>query len=89
LKLESLAYPKTLNTLGLIIDYVFSPELGLKEISAYVFPENKASTRVLEKNRMKRKGKVNEYHEMSKRCRNSLKYVILKSDRGSTCSTGP
>jgi RimJ/RimL family protein N-acetyltransferase len=73
---------------GLIIDYAFSPELGLKEISAYVFPENKASIRVLEKNRMNRKGEINEYHEMSKRCRNSLKYVILKSDRGSTYHTG-
>jgi len=34
-------------------DYAFSAELGLKELSAYVFPENKASIRVLEKNRMK------------------------------------
>jgi len=74
---------------GLIIDYAFSPELGLKEVSAYVFPENKASIRVLEKNRMNRKGEINEYHEMSKRCRNSLKYVILKSERGSTGRTGP
>jgi ribosomal-protein-alanine N-acetyltransferase len=74
---------------GMIIDYAFSPELGLKEISAYVFPENKASIRVLEKNRMKRKGKINEYHGMSKRCRNSLKYVILKSEIGSTCRTDP
>ena len=39
--------------ISLIIDYAFSAELGLKELSAYVFPENKASIRVLEKNRMK------------------------------------
>ena len=33
----------TTECVGLTIDYAFSPELGLKEISAYVFPENKAS----------------------------------------------
>ena len=64
---------------GLIIDYAFYSGLGLKQISAYVFPENKASIRVLEKNGMKNKGEVNEYHKISKRYRNSLKYVILKS----------
>jgi RimJ/RimL family protein N-acetyltransferase len=63
----------------LIIDYAFSAELELEEVSAYVFPENKASIRVLEKNGMKNKGEVNEYHKISKRYRNSLKYVILKS----------
>src|ERR671938_1340165 len=53
---------------GLIIDYAFySSDLGLREIIAYVFPENKASIRVLEKNGMKNKGEVNEYHELSKR----------------------
>jgi ribosomal-protein-alanine N-acetyltransferase len=63
---------------GLIIDYAFSDELGLKEVSAYVFPENKASIHVLKKNGMKKKGEVNEYHEISKRYRNSLKYVIVR-----------
>jgi [ribosomal protein S5]-alanine N-acetyltransferase len=63
---------------GLIIDYAFSDELGLEEVTAYVFPENKASIRVLEKNGMKKKGEVNEYHEISKRYRNSLKYVIVR-----------
>jgi RimJ/RimL family protein N-acetyltransferase len=63
----------------LIIDYAFfSPELGLKEIVAYVFPENKASIRVLEKIGMKRKGIVNEYHKLSKRYRNSLIYAIVR-----------
>jgi RimJ/RimL family protein N-acetyltransferase len=65
---------------ALVIDYAFSWELRLKEISAYVYPENKASIRVLEKNGMKRNGEINEYHEMSKRYQNSLKYVLLKSD---------
>jgi RimJ/RimL family protein N-acetyltransferase len=62
----------------LIIDYAFSDELGLKEVIAYVFPENKASIRVLEKNGMNKKGEVNEYHEISKRYRNSLKYAIVR-----------
>ena len=68
----------------LIISYAFSSSgLGLREVIAYVFPENKASIRVLENNGMKNKGKVNEYHELSKRYRTSLQYVI-KGDRGST-----
>ena len=64
---------------GLIIDYAFdSSDLGLREVIAYVFPENKASIRVLEKNGMKKKGEVNEYHELSKRYRTSLQYIIIK-----------
>lgn len=62
----------------LIINYAFSSDLGLREVIAYVFPENKASIRVLEKNGMKKKGEVNEYHEISKRYRNSLKYSIIR-----------
>jgi RimJ/RimL family protein N-acetyltransferase len=31
---------------SMIIDYAFSAELGLKELSAYVFPENKASIHI-------------------------------------------
>jgi RimJ/RimL family protein N-acetyltransferase len=69
---------------GLIIKYVFSSsDLGLREAIAYVFPESKASIRVLEKNGMKKKGEVNEYHQISKRNRTSLQYTITKSDRGS------
>jgi RimJ/RimL family protein N-acetyltransferase len=64
----------------LVIDYAFSADLGLKELSAYVFPENKASIRVLDKNGMKKKGEVNEYHKISKSYRNSLKYVLRESD---------
>ena len=68
----------------LIIDYAFSSsDLGLREVTAYVFPKNKASIRVLEKNGMKKKGEVNEYHELSKRYRRSLQYIITKSDMGS------
>lgn len=61
----------------LIINHALSsPDLELREVIAYVFPENKASIRVLEKSGMKKKGEVNEYHEISKRYRNSLKYTI-------------
>jgi RimJ/RimL family protein N-acetyltransferase len=52
--------------------------IGLKELSAYVFPENKASIRILDKNGMKKTGEVNEYHKMSRRYLNSLKYTIRK-----------
>jgi ribosomal-protein-alanine N-acetyltransferase len=63
----------------LIINYAFSSsDLGLREVIAYVFPENNASIRVLEKNGMKKKGEVNEYHELSKRYRTSLQYIIMK-----------
>ena len=63
----------------LIIDYAFSSSgLELREIIAYVFSENKASIRALEKNGMKNKGEVNEYHELSKTCRTSLQYIIIK-----------
>jgi RimJ/RimL family protein N-acetyltransferase len=59
----------------LIINYAFSScSLELREVIAYVFPENKASIRFLEKNGMKNKGKVNEYHELSKTCRTSTIY---------------
>ena len=67
----------------LVIHYAFSAaaELKLEEVSAYVYPENKASIRVLEKNGMKKKGEVNEYLKMSGVYRNSLKYVMVrKSD---------
>jgi len=66
---------------GLIIDYAFSSDdLGLREVIAYVFPENNASIRVLVKNGMKKDGEVNEYHELSKGYRNSLRYRKLKSE---------
>jgi len=65
-------------SVGLIINYAFSDELKLKEVSAYVFPENKASVRVLEKTGMKKKGEVSEYHTISGRYRNSIKYMMVR-----------
>jgi [ribosomal protein S5]-alanine N-acetyltransferase len=72
----------------LIIYYAFSAaELELKEISAYVYPENKASIRVLEKNGMKKEGECSEYHKMSGVYRNSIKYVIVReSDKRKSIS---
>lgn len=64
--------------LKLIIDYAFSAELGLKQLCAYVFPENKASIRVLEKNGMNKIGEVNEYHKLSGRDRTSFIYVTIR-----------
>jgi [ribosomal protein S5]-alanine N-acetyltransferase len=64
----------------LIISYTFS-ELGLKEIYAYVFPENKASIRVLEKNGMNHVGEINEYHSLTGIYRTSLKYMIREYRR--------
>lgn len=59
----------------LLIPYAFS-ELGLQEIYAYVFPDNKSSIRVLEKNGMNRIGEINEYHPLTGMYRTSLKYMI-------------
>jgi [ribosomal protein S5]-alanine N-acetyltransferase len=64
--------------LKLIIDYAFSAELGLKQLCAYVYPENKASIRVLEKNGMNKIGEVNEYHKLSGRDRTSFIYVTIR-----------
>jgi [ribosomal protein S5]-alanine N-acetyltransferase len=64
--------------LKLIIDYAFSVKLGMKQLCAYVFPENKASIRVLEKNGMNKVREVNEYHKLSRRDRTSLIYAIIR-----------
>jgi RimJ/RimL family protein N-acetyltransferase len=59
----------------LVVNYAFDA-LKLKEISAYVFPNNNPSIRVLEKNGFVKMGEVNEYHALSNRIRNSLIYII-------------
>jgi RimJ/RimL family protein N-acetyltransferase len=65
-------------SVALVITYAFSV-LGLEEICAYVYSENKASIRVLEKNGMTKKGEVNEYNRMSGRYERTIKYVIQRS----------
>jgi RimJ/RimL family protein N-acetyltransferase len=59
----------------LVVNYAFDV-LELEEISAYVFPDNNSSIRVLEKNGFVQTEEVNEYHPMSNRYRNSLIYII-------------
>ena len=59
----------------LVVNYAFD-ELKLKEISAYVFPDNNSSIKVLEKNGFEKTSEVNEYHPLSNRYRNSLIYII-------------
>ena len=61
----------------LVVNYAFSV-LGLEEVYAYVYSENKASIRVLEKNGMTKKGEVNEYNQMSDRYKNSFKFMIQR-----------
>ena len=58
----------------LVVNYAFDM-LEFKEISAYVFPNNNPSIRVLEKNEFVKTSEVNEYHPLSYRFRNSLIYI--------------
>ncbi len=67
----------TTECVELVVKYAFDL-LELKEISAYVFPENKTSIRVLEKNGFVKTKEVNEYHPISNSYRNSLVYIIKK-----------
>jgi [ribosomal protein S5]-alanine N-acetyltransferase len=59
----------------LVVNYAFDI-LKLKEISAYVFPNNNPSIRVLEKNGFGKMYEVNEYHSLSNRYRKSLIYTL-------------
>jgi [ribosomal protein S5]-alanine N-acetyltransferase len=59
----------------LVVNYTFD-ELKLEEISAYVFPNNNPSIRVLEKNGFIKTTKVNRYHPLSNIYTNSLIYLI-------------
>jgi RimJ/RimL family protein N-acetyltransferase len=59
----------------LVVNYAFDI-LKLEEISAYVFPENNPSIRILEKNGFVKMYEVNEYHPLSNRYRKSLIYTL-------------
>ena len=61
----------------LVINHAFSV-LGLDEVYAYVYSENKASMRVLEKNGMTKKGEANEYSKKLGRYQNTAKFVIKR-----------
>lgn len=71
---------------GLVIDYAFSI-LGLEELFAYVYPINKRSIRVLEKNGLKKKGEVNEFNKVLGRYQFSLLYSIQKINRSTNSRT--
>jgi RimJ/RimL family protein N-acetyltransferase len=64
-------------SVALVINLAFSV-LGLEEVYAYVYSENKVSMRVLEKNGMTKKGEVNEYRKKLGRYQNTTKFVIKR-----------
>lgn len=59
----------------LVVNYAFDV-FKLKEIPAYVFPENNSSIRVLEKNGFLKTNEVNENHSLSNQYRKSLIYTL-------------
>jgi RimJ/RimL family protein N-acetyltransferase len=59
----------------LVINYAFSV-LRLEEVYAYVYSQNKASMRVLEKNGMTKAGEVNEYSKKLDTYQNTIKFLI-------------
>ncbi|HYY85468.1 MAG TPA: GNAT family N-acetyltransferase [Nitrososphaeraceae archaeon] len=61
----------------LVINYAFSV-LRLEEVYAYVYSQNKASIRVLEKNGMTRVGEINEYSKKLGRYQNTIKFLIKR-----------
>ena len=66
----------------LVVNYAFDV-LKLEQISAYVVHDNNPSTKVLEKNGFVKTRKVNEYHPLSNRYRNSLIYTIKNKTKPS------
>src|SRR6187401_810255 len=64
-------------SVALVINFAFSV-LGLEEVWAYVYSENKASIRVLEKNGMTKKGDMMEYNQMLGNHKSTIKYLIQR-----------
>lgn len=61
------------------INYAFSPESGMENLVGYVYPENAASIRVLEKKGMNKIGEISEYHNLSKKYKKSVVFNLKKS----------
>ncbi|HSA72980.1 MAG TPA: GNAT family N-acetyltransferase [Nitrososphaeraceae archaeon] len=61
-------------SVALVINFAFSV-LGLEEVWAYVYSDNKASIRVLEKNGMTNKGDMMEYNQMIGNHKSTIKYL--------------
>ncbi|MGE5822907.1 MAG: GNAT family N-acetyltransferase [Nitrososphaerota archaeon] len=64
-------------SVALFINCAFSV-LGLEEVYAYVYSENKVSMRVLEKNGMTKKGETNEYSKKLGKYQNTTRFVIKR-----------
>ncbi|CAN5571102.1 hypothetical protein BH18THE1_BH18THE1_05640 [soil metagenome] len=64
-------------SVALVINFAFSV-LGLEEVWGYVYSENKASIRVLEKNGMARKGYMMEYNQILGNHKSTIKYLIQR-----------
>lgn len=64
-------------SVALVINCAFSV-LGLEEVYAYVYSENKVSMRVLEKNGMTKKGETNEYSKKLGKYQNTTRFVIKR-----------
>ena len=63
--------------MALVINHAFFV-VGLEEVYAYVYSENKASMRVLEKNGMTKKGEANEYSKKLGRYQSTAKFVTKR-----------
>ena len=61
-------------SVALVINFAFSV-IGLEEVWAYVYSDNKASLRVLEKNGMTNKGDMMEYNQMIGNHKSTIKYL--------------
>jgi RimJ/RimL family protein N-acetyltransferase len=59
----------------LVINYAFSVH-RLEEVYSYVYPQNKSSMRVLEKNGMTKVDEVNEYSKKLATYQNTIKFLI-------------
>jgi ribosomal-protein-alanine N-acetyltransferase len=74
-KKGNLGYCIGTEAVALVINFAFSV-LGLNEIWAYVYSENKSSIRVLEKNGLVRKGIVIEYNQTLGNHKSTIKYQL-------------
>lgn len=61
-------------SVALVINFAFSV-LGLEEVWAYVYSDNKSSIRVLEKNGMTNKRDMMEYNQMIGNHKSTIKYL--------------
>ncbi len=63
--------------LKIVTDFGFEG-LKLKRITAHIFPQNKASARILEKNGYKLEGLLKKHHSKGKKLSDALLYAKIK-----------